>query len=469
MTDAALRAILRRPFAEQVAAFRLRLGNLVPTSRWDDLWQVQHDRAFMVAGATKADLLADLGRAVDRAISEGTGLDAFRHDFREIVTRHGWHGWTGEGTEAGEAWRTKVIYRTNMRTSYMACGHAQLVAGNFKYWVYLHSGAEHPRLQHLAWNGIALPPEHSFWQVAYPPNGWGCGCEVFGTNSEAGVRRLGGDPDKVLPDGWDRIDPKTGTPQGIDKGWAYAPGASATANIRRAIDAKLDRLPPAIASDLRATTARRAAARSDGDAEILKAIEHLNEYATVYPIADLRLAVRADRIAALTEVEQLALRAYSSPGLYQPLNARMRGGDDPFGESLDVFGRAVSQALSKLPAHRGRVYRGIEDSADLQRKFEAMRPGEVVKFRAFTSASETIETTLAGDTLLEIESLSGRTISRASVMPQELEVLFDRGRVFEVVSIGETRHWGYAALKVVLREIISAGSRAVVLMSEVAR
>ncbi|MBN2631556.1 MAG: phage head protein, partial [Rhodobacteraceae bacterium] len=103
----------RRPFAEQVAAFRLRLGDLRPTATWMDVWQAEHDRAFMVAGALKADLLADLAGAVQRAIEDGTSLEQFRTDFREIVTRRGWHGWTGEGTKRGEAWRTKVIYKTN--------------------------------------------------------------------------------------------------------------------------------------------------------------------------------------------------------------------------------------------------------------------------------------------------------------------------------------------------------------------
>ena len=69
----------------------------------------------MVAGATKADLLADLAAAVDRAIVEGTGLEVFKRDFRGIVEKHGWHGWTGEGTAKGEAWRMRTIYRTNMR------------------------------------------------------------------------------------------------------------------------------------------------------------------------------------------------------------------------------------------------------------------------------------------------------------------------------------------------------------------
>ena len=63
-----LKGTFRKPFDEQVAAFRLRLQQLVPTTTWDEVWQSQHDRAFMVAGAMKADLLADLAAAVDRAV-----------------------------------------------------------------------------------------------------------------------------------------------------------------------------------------------------------------------------------------------------------------------------------------------------------------------------------------------------------------------------------------------------------------
>lgn len=242
-----LAATFRRPFAEQVAAFRLRTRDLVPTATWQDLWKDQHDRAFVVAGAMKADLLADLAGAVGQAIEDGTSLATFRERFRDIVETRGWHGWTGEGTDAGEAWRTRVIYRTNMRTSYMSGRHAQLVAGDFKFWVYRHSGAETPRLQHLAWDGIALPPDHPFWSQHFPPNGWGCGCSVFGARSEAGVRRLGGDPTKRLPDGWQDTDPRTGEPKGIGKGWGYAPGATVIDDIARLVAEKAAGLPAQIA------------------------------------------------------------------------------------------------------------------------------------------------------------------------------------------------------------------------------
>lgn len=251
-------AIFRKPFKEQVAAFIQRLGNLVATAAWDDLWQEAHDRAFMVAGATKADLLADLAEAVGKSISEGTSLEEFRRDFRAIVEKHGWHGWTGEGTKAGEAWRTRVIYRTNAKTSYAAGRHAQLTDAGFPFWVYKHGASREPREIHLhEWDGLVLPVDHPFWKTHYPPNGWGCSCYVVGARSIAAARRLGGDPDKALPPGWDKIDPKTGAPHGIDKGWAYAPGASVTDEVNRLAQDKARNLPDELASSLRRSSRTR--------------------------------------------------------------------------------------------------------------------------------------------------------------------------------------------------------------------
>ena len=247
MTDFA--ATFRKPFAEQVAAYRLRLGNPVPTARFDDISRAQHDTGWMVAGAVKADLLADLGQAVDRAIAKGTGFEAFKSDFRGIVEKHGWHGWTGEGTAKGEAWRMRVIYRTNMATSYAAGRMAQLVDGQFKYWVYRHGNALEPRLQHLAWDGVALAPDHPFWASHSPPNDWGCTCYVTGARTEAGIKRVGGTVGKPLPEGWDALNPKTGAPVGVGKGWDYAPGASVAAALI-AVVAKIPKLPAPIGARL---------------------------------------------------------------------------------------------------------------------------------------------------------------------------------------------------------------------------
>lgn len=235
---------LKRPFAEQVAFFRGKLGNLVPTAKWDELWKAQHDRAFMVAGAAKADLLADLAGAVDKAIAEGETLEQFRKRFRQIVTDRGWHGWTGEGTKAGEAWRTRVIYETNLITSYSAGRLEQLRAGGYRYWMYKHSDSRNPRPHHRALDGVVLPADDPFWQTHYPPNGWGCRCRAVGVDGPRSAQRLGGDFNKPLPRGWNTIDPKTGEPVGIDKGWGYMPGATATSTVS-ALASKLNQLPPA--------------------------------------------------------------------------------------------------------------------------------------------------------------------------------------------------------------------------------
>lgn len=290
------RSVLKRPFNEQIVSFRARLGDLVPTSRWDDISGAAHDRAFMVAGAMKADLLANLAEAVDSAITDGTGLEAFRARFRDIVSERGWHGWTGEGARRGEAWRTRVIYRTNAATTYAAGRWAQLMEGGFPLLVYRHGGSREPRPQHLAWDGLTLPPDHEFWASHAPPNGWGCSCYVVGARSEAAAVRLGGRPDVTLPSGWNRPDPRTGAPAGIDRGWNHAPGASAVETILDLRD-KLDHLPARPSIDLIQDWLRRPAF---GD--------WLREPSGSWPLARLDNADAA-RIGATSPVAELTAAA----------------------------------------------------------------------------------------------------------------------------------------------------------------
>lgn len=71
-----------------------------------------------------------------------------------------------------------------------------------------HSGlSKEPRPLHLQSDGLVLPPTHAFWRRHFPPidNGvmaYGCKCRVVGVRSPQQARRLGGDPDKTLPQGW---------------------------------------------------------------------------------------------------------------------------------------------------------------------------------------------------------------------------------------------------------------------------
>ncbi|RPE81838.1 phage minor head protein [Vulcaniibacterium tengchongense] len=168
-----------RSLPEAERYFRQKVN--LPTRRWDELWQGQHARAFVVAGATRDALLADLREAVDAAISRGETLADFRARFRDIVERHGWRGWTGDGTTAGFNWRTSVIYHTNLRTAYMAGRWETLKA--FPYLKYHHNTVRNPREQHKAWDGKIIAADDPWWQTHYPPNGWGCRCTVTGVSA----------------------------------------------------------------------------------------------------------------------------------------------------------------------------------------------------------------------------------------------------------------------------------------------
>ena len=215
-----LKLAFQQPFAEAVAFFLAKLN--IPTERWDDLWQDQHAKGFMIAGANKAELLADFREAVGKAINQGVTLADFRKDFDSIVKKHGWN------YKGSRNWRSEVIYRTNIRTAYAAGRWQQLndpdVLEQQPYLEYRHGDSRHPRPQHLAWDGLILPADDPFWQSHYPPNGWGCKCKVLSAGPRDLERAEKAAPD-LAPDL--NIDPETGIPDGIDKGWDYNVGQAA--------------------------------------------------------------------------------------------------------------------------------------------------------------------------------------------------------------------------------------------------
>lgn len=425
---AGINAVFGRPFKQQVAAFRLRLGNLAPTTRWDDIWKAEHDRAFMVAGALKADLLADLAAAVDKAISQGTTLETFRKDFREIVARNGWEGYTGSDTARGRAWRTRVIYKTNLSVSYASGRWAQLMEAKYPFLVYRHGASLEPREQHLAWDGLILPPDHPFWASHAPPNGWGCSCYVLGARSREAARRLGGKPELELPDNWQALDPRTGAPVGIDRGWDYAPGASVAEEVAALANAKVAALPDQLAQALAIALAERRSAAEE------RAMQDLVEEVVGEARARLAMA-HARRIdePRLTVSERAAIATYSG-NPYENINRAVRGVANGTVAKTDPFYRlavVMDAALAKLPKYEGMAFRGMPTlPTGFQDRFEQLVSGDVIAFRAFTSASTHPEGAFSGPVLLRIRSRSGRVISHLSFSPHEREVLFGRGLQF---------------------------------------
>lgn len=208
----------------------------LPTKGWRDLEGRAHDRAFVVAGATKDALLQDLHGAVDAAIAEGITPGEFRDRFDAIVEKHGWTGWTGEASEAGRAWRARVIYETNLRTAYAAGRYKQMTDPALlkvrPFWQYRHGETRtpaSPRAQHLAWNGKVWRADDPIWQRIYPPNGWFCSCGVRPL-SRRDLARMGLPEPELAPPLPTRpvYDPGTGetveVPEGVGLGWDHAPG-----------------------------------------------------------------------------------------------------------------------------------------------------------------------------------------------------------------------------------------------------
>lgn len=223
MTSAAYGSL---PFAEQAEFFRRKLN--LPTTGWTDIYTREHDWAFVVAGANRDAIVADFRAAVEKAIIGGSTLEDFRRDFDRIVATHGWD------YNGGRDWRSRVIYDTNLATSYAAGRWQQLQAA--PYWQYEHMDwVQQPREEHVAWDGLLLERENPWWQTHFPPNGWGCQCKVRG-RWPRDLQRLGkSGPDQAPAIEW--VQREIGqrsingprvvrVPAGIDPGFEYAPGSA---------------------------------------------------------------------------------------------------------------------------------------------------------------------------------------------------------------------------------------------------
>ena len=219
--------IFNLPFAEAMTFFRDKLT--LPTQAYDDLVGAAHNRAFVSAGAYQADLLSELRTMVDKAIAGSMDIREFRRQFRPLVGRYGWQLKGG-----GPAWRSDLIWRTNITSAYQAGRWQQFEDGGIDYLKYVHNdGVMHPRPTHVAMDGTVLPRTDPFWSKNYPPNGWGCKGRavpaVPGEIANAGDR----------PEGWETL---------ADSGWDYNVGAAGDAHLATSMREKMGKLPEDIAA-----------------------------------------------------------------------------------------------------------------------------------------------------------------------------------------------------------------------------
>lgn len=217
----------QRPFREQIEYLLQKRPR--PTRVWTDAMHGDHDRAFVIAGATDIAMIEEFQAAVIEA-AKTRDLGAFAAEFDRIVERYGW------SYKGGREWRIRTIFNTNIRTSYMAGRLRQMrdpdVVKLMPWWQYIHADTRiplKPRPQHVAWDGLVLAWNDPWWDTHFPPNDWLCSCGVRPL-SDAQLSRLGKTgPDKAPP-----LNRKSYThrasgqtvmlPDGIGFGWDHMPG-----------------------------------------------------------------------------------------------------------------------------------------------------------------------------------------------------------------------------------------------------
>lgn len=240
------------PFDEQINFFKAKLN--LPTDSYLDLLGQDHDYAFVVAGANRNDLLTDFRTAVDKAINEGTTLAQFRKDFDKIVAQYGWD------YNGGRNWRSRIIYDTNVYSSYSAGRYEQQqrMTKLRPYWQYRHrDGQKHPRPVHESWNDIVLPADDPWWQSHYPTNAYGCHCSVV-AHSAKSLEREGLTVSKSPKINYvtKELGKNSGKPmivtlpEGIDYGFDRIPGTNRVNTPSKLLLDKAISVPPKLTSNM---------------------------------------------------------------------------------------------------------------------------------------------------------------------------------------------------------------------------
>lgn len=229
---------------------------------WEDVWQEEHQAAFTVAKVTQLDILRDIRNGIDAALKNGTTFETFHQQLKPLLMEKGWWGkaemtdpLTGEKklVQLGSPRRMRTIFNTNLHTAYSEgqWERIQETKKAFPILIYHGNNSEHPRMQHSAWDKLALPADDPFWQAHFPIKEYECKCFVTSANQKI-LDQLGlkiGESPKV-PE-YTYTNKRTGeiqkVPMGVHPSFNYPPGGRLN-NLPKFVTEKLDASPPVIAA-----------------------------------------------------------------------------------------------------------------------------------------------------------------------------------------------------------------------------
>ena len=230
---------------------------------WQDTASYEHAVSFTVAKMMDEDMLAETRAAVTDALANGTDFATFQKRLKPYLMARGWWGQavmgdpdTGEiqKVQLGSTRRLRTIYHTNLHTAY-AAGQWERIQRNkklFPYLKYIPSDAAEPRESHKPFYGMVLPVDDPFWSTHFPPNGWGCKCNVRALTREQ-AEKTGISKSPVLKD-VEHINTRTGEveyyPEGVNPSFAYNPGDRLGALLQMAQEKHGDAFARGLLDDL---------------------------------------------------------------------------------------------------------------------------------------------------------------------------------------------------------------------------
>ena len=247
---------------QAVAAFERR-DLLLPSFRWQDVWQEEHARGVAVAGIMRQDLLQLFADELAQVVAAKSNLRQFRDSIQPALEKAGFWGdveitdpVTGEKriTRFNDR-RLRLIYDVNLRGSQAAGQWERIEATKAikPLIMYRTMRDEFVRASHRPWDGLVLPVDAPFWQTHFPPNGWRCRCKAFAVSEKdvAAYKAAGYDIKREAPAEQlvEFVNRRTGSieqiPRGVDPGFAWNPGRRTLAPVvPKELEPGEVRLPP---------------------------------------------------------------------------------------------------------------------------------------------------------------------------------------------------------------------------------
>lgn len=229
---------------------------------WEDVEAQEHQAAHTVAKVAQLDILRDIMGGADSAMANGATFETFQRNLKPLLIEKGWWGkaemtdpLTGETklVQLGSPRRMRTIFNTNLHTAYSEgkWERIQETKKAFPILIYHGNNSEHPRMQHSAWDKLALPADDPFWKAHFPVKAWGCKCFVTSANQKILEQRgLKISESPEVPE-YTYTNKRTGEiqkiPLGVDPGFNYPPGGRLN-NLPKFVTDKIIQAPADIGS-----------------------------------------------------------------------------------------------------------------------------------------------------------------------------------------------------------------------------